>query len=126
MLIEGLWVGMSEGGLVSNVHMLIEGMLEVCMLLEGILDVCLMLEGMPDVSKVLEGILGKSLGSLNGCMRDVCMPIEAMLEGTLDTYMVHEGLLDASMVPEGLLAGMYTGRLVSKSLLGIGIPGLLT
>jgi microcin C transport system substrate-binding protein len=40
--------------------------------------------------------------------------------------LVDEGLLDASMVPEGLLAGMYTGRLVSKSLLGIGIPGLLT
>ena len=44
LLHEGLWVGMPDGGLVSNVHMLIEGMLGVCMLLECMLEVFLLLE----------------------------------------------------------------------------------
>ena len=60
LLLEGLLAGMHNLWLVSNVHMLIEGMLKLCMLLESMLDVFLLLEGMPDVNKMLEGMLGKS------------------------------------------------------------------
>ena len=54
LLHEDLWVGMPDGGLVSNVHMLIEGMLEVCMLLECMLEVFLLLEDIMHVCDLLD------------------------------------------------------------------------
>ena len=80
------------------------------MLIKAMLNAYLLLEGTPDTFLLLEGMV------------DAFM----LLEGTPGTFRLLEGILDVFLVPEGLLEGMHNGQQVSMSLLGIGIPGLLT